>query len=211
MLKKKNLFLFPILICFILFLWLDSDLLKYASVLLCFVNALLTGKESFEKKDTALLQAAMFVTVIADSFLLFTNYYFLGVCLFCMVQLIYIVRHSRYSKVHTNIFNLSCAVFMSAAVVWIMSSGLVEKAIAIAGCFYAFLTLFSVYTAFRAAQQKRYPKKMIALINVGLWLLMLCDINVALYNTISHYHITGLIIWLFYLPSQLLLSMSARK
>lgn len=209
--NKKNLILFPILICYILFLCLDSDLLKYASVLLCFVNALLTGNESFEKKDTALLQAAMFVTVIADSFLLFTNYYLLGVCLFCIVQLIYIIRHSRYSKFHTNIFTLSGAVFMSVAVIEVMRSGFVEKAIVIAGCLYAFLTLFSVYTAFRAAQQKRYPKKTIALINVGLWLLLLCDINVALFNTIAPNHITGLIIWFFYLPSQLLLSMSARK
>ena len=209
--NKKTLFLLPILICYILFLYLDSDLLKYASVLLCFVNALLTGKESFEKKDTALLQAAMFVTVIADSFLLFTNYFLLGVCLFCIVQLIYIIRHSRYSKFQTNIFNLSGAVLISVALIWVMSSGIGEKAIAIAGCLYAFLTFFSVYTAFGAAKQKHYPKKTIALINAGLWLLMLCDINVALYNTIAPNHITGLLIWFLYLPSQLLLSMSARK
>jgi len=209
--NRKNMMLLPILICYILFLRLDSGLIKYTSILLCFANALLTGRESFEKKDTALLKAAMFVTVIADSFLLFTDYYFLGVCLFCMVQMIYIIRHSRYSKVNLNIYNLSCAVFMIVAAIVVVISGISGKAIAIAGCLYAFLTLCSLYTAFGAAKLKRYPKKTIALINSGLWLLLLCDINVALNNTIFANHITGLLIWLFYIPSQFLLSMSARK
>jgi hypothetical protein len=209
--NRKNLMLFPILICYISFLYQDSELLKYTSVLLCFANALMTGKESFEKKDAALLQAAMFVTVIADSFLLFTGYYFLGVCLFCMVQLIYIIRHSRYSQVHLKTYCLSGAIFMLVAVIAVVSSGVSGKAIAIAGCLYAFLTLSSLHAAFGAAKLKRYPKRTIALINAGLWLLMLCDVNVALYNTIASNHITGLLIWFFYIPSQLLLSMSARK
>jgi len=209
--NKKNLFLLPILICYILLLWLDSGLLKYASVLLCFVNAMLTGKEYFEKKDAALLQAAMLFTVIADSFLLFTGYYFLGICLFCIVQVIYIIRHSRYSKSHRKIFCLSGAAFMSSALIGVLISGTGEKAIVIAGCLYAFLTLCSIFTAYAAVQQKLYPKKTIVLINTGLWLLMLCDINVAFYNTIAPNHIIGLNIWFFYLPSQLLLSMSARK
>jgi hypothetical protein len=188
-----------------------SVMLKYASVLLCFANALLTGKESFEKKDTALLQAAMFVAVIADSFLLFTDCYFLGVCLFCLMQMIYIIRHSRYSKFYPKIFKLYGAVLIPVAVIAFVSSGIGEKTIAIAGCLYAFLTLCSLHTAFATAKLKRYPPKTIALINAGLWLLMFCDLNVALYNTIASNHITGLLMWFFYLPSQLLLSMSARR
>jgi hypothetical protein len=153
----------------------------------------------------------MFVTVIADSFLLFTDYYFLGVCLFCLMQMIYIIRHSRYSKFYPKIFKLYGAVLIPVAVIAFVSSGIGEKTIAIAGCLYAFLTLCSLHTAFATAKLKRYPPKTIALINAGLWLLMFCDLNVALYNTIASNHITGLLMWFFYLPSQLLLSMSARR
>ena len=76
--NRKNLILLPILICYFSFLFLDlygsvrmsmySNILKYVSVLFCLANALLTGKDAFEKKDAALLKAAMLLTIAADLF-----------------------------------------------------------------------------------------------------------------------------------------------
>ena len=90
-----------------------SNILKYVSVLLCLANALMTGNDAFEKKDAALLQAAMLLTIAADFYLLFTDHYALGVLIFCLVQVVYITRHSRYSKVHTKTYIAAGSAFMA--------------------------------------------------------------------------------------------------
>lgn len=188
-----------------------SSLLKYASVLLCFTNAMMTGKNTIEIKDAALLKAAMLATIVADLFLLFTQLYFIGVSIFCLVQLIYITRHSRYSKPHTKIYAAACTAFMASSFIAVMNSDIPEKALVLAACLYAFLTLCSLHTAFLTFKFKLYPKKNAELINAGLWLLMLCDLNIMLNNAIPGNPVSGILIWLFYVPSQLFLSYSARR
>lgn len=219
--NKKNLILLPIAALYFLFLYLDlsgqgkysalSGALKYASVLLCLANALMTGKESLEKKDAAFLKAAMFVTVSADYFLLFTDLYIAGILLFCAVQAIYIARHSRYSK--SSIKNCVVIGFelMAASLVAVGVSGIREKTLVLTGCLYAFLTVCSLHTAFNVIKSKRYAARNATLINAGLWLLMLCDINIFLSFAVPSNSISPYLEWLFYLPSQLMLSFSARK
>lgn len=218
---RKNLILVPILICYSSFLFLDlfgsgglsiySNILKYVSVLLCFANALMTGNDAFEKKDAALLQAAMLVTIAADLFLLFTDHYFLGILIFCLVHVIYITRHSRYSKVHTKIYIAWGSAFMALSVFAVMISGIDQMAIVLAGCLYAFLIVCSLHTAFCLVKSNLYPKKAVAQINSGLWLLLLCDISIFLKIVIPFIPVLGYFAWFFYLPSQVLLSFSARK
>ncbi|MBP1745172.1 MAG: putative rane protein [Firmicutes bacterium] len=219
--NRKSLILTFIVICYLSFICLDlfgsgsfnsySNILKYVSVLLCFANALLSGKDCLEKRDALLLQAAMFVTIAADPFLLFLEQYFLGILLFCVVQSIYIIRHSRYSKFHTKMYAISGAAFMSFAFVVVTVSGIDEKAIALAGCLYAFLTFCSLHTAFSTAKAGLYPRNNVVLINTGLWLLMLCDLNIFLNITVPFDHFPGFLAWVFYLPSQLILSESSRR
>jgi hypothetical protein len=219
--NRKNLILLPILICYFSFLFLDlfgsgrfstcSDILKYVSVLLCLANALMTGKDAFEKKDAAFLQAAMLVTIAADLFLLFTGYYFLGISIFCLVQIIYIARHSRYSKVHTKIYIAGGSAFMAVSFFAVAISGINQRAIVLAGCLYAFLTVCSLHTAFCTVKSNLYPKKAVAQINAGLWLLLLCDISLFLKIVIPFVPFLGFFAWFFYMPSQVLLSLSARK
>ncbi len=219
--NRKNLILLPILICYFSFLFLDlygsvrmsmySNILKYVSVLFCLANALLTGKDAFEKKDAALLKAAMLLTIAADLFLLFTGYYFLGISIFCLVQIIYISRHSRYSKAHTKIYSAAGAAFMAVSFISVVLSGINQQTIVIAGCLYAFLTVCSLHTAYGAVKSNLYPKKTVVQINAGLWLLLLCDISILLKIAIPSIPLLGFLAWLFYLPSQVLLSFSARK
>jgi len=219
--NRKNLILFPILICYFTFLFLDlsgldrwiiySNILKYVSVLLCLANALMTGKDAIEKKDAALLQAAMLVTITADFFLLFTGYYFLGISIFCLVQIIYIARHSRYSKVHAKIYIAGGSAFMAVSFIAVIITGINQQAMVLAGCLYAFLTVCSLHTAFCTVKSNLYPEKAAAHINTGLWLLLLCDISIFLKFVVPFIPFSGFLIWFFYLPSQVLLSLSARK
>jgi len=219
--NKKNLILMPIAALYFLFLYLDltgpgtystlSCALKYAAVILCLANALMTGRESLEKKDAAFLKAAMFVTVSADYFLLFTDLYTAGIILFCAVQLIYIARHSRYAESNARIYLGAGSAFMAAACLTVVSSGTSGKIMVLSGCLYAFLTVCSLHTAYRAYKSNRYPAKTAALINAGLWLLMLCDINIFFSFAVTSNSISPYLEWLFYLPSQLMLSFSARK
>ncbi|HSN59222.1 MAG TPA: lysoplasmalogenase family protein, partial [Clostridiaceae bacterium] len=189
-----------------------SNILKYVSVLLCLANALMTGKDAIEKKDAALLQAAMLVTIAADLFLLFTDYYFLGISIFCLVQIIYIARHSRYSKVHAKkICIAGGSALMAVSFFAVVITGINQKAMVLAGCLYAFLTVCSLHTAFCTVKSDIYPKKAAAQINTGLWLLLLCDISIFLKIVIPFIPFSGFLIWFFYLPSQVLLSLSARK
>jgi hypothetical protein len=222
MLDKKRMLLLPAAALYAAFISLDlagqgrysflSGALKYASVLLCFANALMFGKENLEKKDAALLKAAMFVTVCADYFLLFTDLYPAGILLFCTVQLIYIARHSRYSKpIAKKAYLAAFFPFIAAAYLASAGSGISAKALVLAGFLYALLTVCSLHTAFLAYKAKRYPLKNAVLINAGLWLLMLCDINIFLSFAVPSNFLSQYLEWLFYLPSQLLLSFSARK
>jgi len=219
--NRKHLILLPIAALYFSFLFIDlsgsvrfyplSNALKYASVFLCFTNALLTGNNCFEKKDAAFLKAAMFVTAAADIFLLFTDYFIAGILLFCIVQVIYVARHNRYSKSNTKIYLVIGAEVMAAAFVAVGISGISEKTLVLSGCLYALLSAFSLNAAFRACKSERFPAKNVFLINAGLWLLLLCDVNIFLSAAFPADYLSQRLEWLFYLPSQVLLSYSARK
>lgn len=219
--NRKTWVLLPIAALYISFLYLDffgagkygamSDMLKYASVLLCFSNALMTGNASYEKRDAALLKAAMLVTICADYFLLFTSFNTVGISLFCVVQLIYIYRHSRFAESKAIIYLGLGSLFMAAASFMVVRSGISGKPMLLSACLYAFLTACSLHTAYLAGKSKRYPAKNAVLINAGLWLLMLCDMNIFFSFAFSSNSISQPLEWLFYLPSQLMLSFSARK
>ncbi|HCQ88645.1 MAG TPA: hypothetical protein DIU45_01360 [Clostridium sp.] len=85
--------------------------------------------------------------------------------------------------------------------------------------FYAICLIISIRKAIKVCKNNLYPYPNKYMIAYGMILFILCDINVALYNVtevtgiswtfidIVH-NITGLLIWLFYVPSQLLLSLS---
>src|SRR5699024_10863154 len=110
--KKKSfktwtikILLIPISLFYILFLYLDifnreifisSDSIKYLTMILIFIISLFIGQDSLDKKDRYLLQLGLFLTLIADLFLLLLGrHYILGIFLFIIVQIIYAHRYSR--------------------------------------------------------------------------------------------------------------------
>ena len=65
-----------------------SVLFKYSIIILCFCYALF----AYNKSTFFLLQAALFLTVISDLFILILDYYFYGVLTFILVQELYCLR-----------------------------------------------------------------------------------------------------------------------
>lgn len=152
------------------------------------------------KIDAVLLKCAFFITIIADLNLLILNNYKLGVILFCIIQTLYITRHSLASKFNYIIWGLFCIVFMIGVFHF-------KDLLLLAVFFYLCLSVLSIYTAISTTRYKKYPKITKTLIISGLILLFLCDINVAYFN-INRNIISSFLMWFFYVPSQLFLSLS---
>lgn len=191
----------------------DSRGLKYISILLCFILSLFIGHRGNDKIDTTLLQGALFFTAIADLNLVILNKFISGISVFCIVQIIYILRHSRniiLSKRNIALF-FSEGIFVLGLVIMLNIPFYEKKALYIIALMYSILLVTSVGMAFGTIKRGFYSKTNSYFILIGMILFLLCDINVGLYHIGKIQNISGILIWFFYLPSQLLLSLSGYK
>lgn len=204
-----------------------SILLKYLCILLCFSISLLIGKDYIYKEDCFLLQTGLFFTLCADFCLLIKNNFICGILFFCGVQSIHIIRYSKSinskytkSKISNKNRIIIKALIISLLVILILIiPSLNEKILFIIGIIYAALLLTSTFRGIKTINHSVYPKRNAYLIGIGMILFLLCDTNVALNFILQNYQIGSLstmnikflvsyLIWLFYIPSQLLLSLS---
>lgn len=211
---------------YILFLYFDifdktimtpTTFLKYISIVFCFIVSLLTGKDGLSRKDTSLLQAGLFVTLLADLFLLILNYYVVGIILFSIVQIIYFVRYKSYNSYRVNldltkfifIFLFIIFTWFTIDIKWINIDFLYAIAV-----FYSICFLFSITEAIKSFRNNKYPYCNRYVILLGMALFVLCDISVAISNLAGRFNLSvyfSVLIWLFYLPSQVLLAISGYK
>lgn len=156
---------------------LDSSLLKWLTI---FNNLIYMIIKSPSKN--ALL--AVIFTFIADYFLIFTNYKTIGVLSFIFVQYNY-MKLLNYS---TFIFLIPMIIFFIDPLITLASS-------------YAILSIYNLKSSF----QKRHQNKSQYYFFFAVSLLAICDILVALTSlNILILPIFKILIWIFYLPSQLL-------
>lgn len=143
--------------------------------------------------EITLVKVALFFTLICDFLLLFTNHPFFAVSLFCVVQLIYSYKFSTKKDSTAKYFYLILAVL--PFIYYFTFKG------PLVCVFYAFILLSNLIQAIKT----RKPHLILA-----FSLFALCDLCVAIYNLtgIEFFH---LLIWIFYTPSQLLLSLSSAK
>lgn len=225
------------LIIYISFIYLDftakyksvySTSLKYIGILLCLTLSFLIGNRGYDKEDTKLLQTAFCFTVAADLCLVILSYYTMGIFLFCFVQITYIIRHRRgvdkKNKFYKIIGFIVLFAFGSKMVIGnlkILNLGMnhiKENTIAI-GAIYAVLLCYSLYTAFKTFQGKVYTLYSCFFICIGMTLFFLCDINVGISGIVNNVFLFGIdvesvsrfLVWIFYLPSQILLALSGYK
>ena len=157
-----------------------------------------------------LVCAALAFTLAADWFLLILDsFYLAGVACFCVVQAIYLLRLHRWG----------------AGLLWPLRVGLTVAALAVAAllralepltavtlCYFAELACNTV-SALRLGRRGRC-------FGLGLLLFVGCDLCVGLHNLAAFLPVvdTGPLfsfaqvgMWLFYLPSQVLITLSVRK
>jgi hypothetical protein len=204
---------FLVVVIYIVFLNMDaitknlgndySLYLKYSTIILCFILSLLIGSEGCNNTDKLLVQSARLFTVIADYFLVILDDCKYGILCFCIVQIIYIIRHSFVVKVKLYKLSLAAALIMTSLIMLLGRINLhdLKKEVVMEGAAYGCILLLSLYIAL---QTKDY------LICIGMLLFFMCDINVALYNITKEFTL-GFLIWLFYMPSQLFLTLSGFK
>jgi hypothetical protein len=206
-----------IVIIYISFLYMDisnigvhiSNVLKFISIILAFIISILGKKNSLSYKDIHLLQIGLFITIFADLFLLILDsHYILGMILFSIVQIIYSFRYD-FRNVKPIIRNF-IIIFLGLSLFYLILNRFINiDFILIVGVFYAICLLISVGNAIKAYKYKLFPKPNRQMILIGMILFLLCDINVALYNITREFvNISSVSMWLFYLPSQVLLALS---
>lgn len=179
-----------------------STVLKYASVLICFLVSL----SGISEKDGKYVALALAFTVCADLFLLvLDNFYVIGVALFCPVQIIYALRlHRMRAKKPLLILRL----LLSGAMLAISFAVEISVLNAIISFYFPQLLCNAIESI--SAKNR--------LFSVGLWLFVCCDICVGLSNITFPFPVSGTVVsiiqilmWAFYLPSQVLIVLSSQR
>ena len=224
-LKIITILLITIIGFYLVFLYIDlyksqfnyvSTNLKFISIISCFIISLLTNGRTFDSVNLRLLQWGLFLTVIADFFLLkMERYNEIGVLIFSLVQIIYSVRYDvkNRNKIIRDfliiflVLNGINFIFVRARFIYVIA------------LFYGIGLISNLVKAVNIYIHGLYPKINGLMVALGMFLFLLCDINVALYNILKYmnktdgiiYSISSISIWLYYLPSQVLLSLSGYK
>jgi len=176
--------------------------LKYAGVVLCLIFSLYAAARGGD----ALTAAALAFTVGADTFLLLLDrWYILGVGLFCVVQGLYLGRILRANGGRA-LWPLRLGLSL-AALVLLARLGLLDPLNA--------LSLFYFSNFFcNVLQAARLPGRGGRLFFFGLLLFLCCDVCVGMFNQpglvpAGLYAFAAVGMWLFYLPGQVLIALSA--
>lgn len=203
--------------------YISTDIIKFISILLCFLIGLLTGKDAINIRDKHLLQVGLFFTLMADLCLLILDYFVLGIALFCMVQITYFVRYEVNESGKSSVVRF-LILFEVLVILYIVAKFFFVRIpfLFLIALFYSICLISSVMKAIKIFKKNMfsYPNK--HMIVFGMILFLLCDINVAIYNmprfldlsgyfTEGFYNTSQQLVWLFYLPSQVLLALSGYK
>lgn len=167
--------------------------LKYAGILLCLLRALL-------RRGDWLLPAALALTAAADWFLLVRGDHFaLGVTIFLAVQTLYLLRLRRAGAPSAIPLRAGLAL-LPALPVWQFE---LATPLNLLVCLYFSQLLSNTILAWIVPGGKRFA--------LGLTLFVGCDICVGLFNLGLLLPLSSVGMWLFYLPSQVLISLSAKE
>ncbi len=210
-----------------------SGVLKLMSIFLCFLAAW-TRFFMSGRKVSAYIAAALSFTVVSDVFLLMTDIFLPGVISFCVVQSIYLAMLlgmdesvERCSKNARIIIYILLAAGIGAVVGVLMKDAIdgMNGWLIGFGAAYAFSFIRNiVMCAVRAGKRRlEYKEKGLntVLFLVGLITFLMCDINVLLYNIGDSIPdsltalrkmigVAGDFMWMFYLPSQIMIVLSCR-
>lgn len=181
-----------------------SGAMKYTGILLCVLLAVLLHRSCWNRRDSILLISALSFTALADLFLLLLYRPVPGLLAFFAAHLLHIRR-------------LRPAAFPPAAAVALAVTAGCAAAYFLAHAFQAEYALAGLYavlilTASACSLRAALPRTNRRLVIAGMALFLLCDIHVALFNTLAaenpYYPFASFFMWFYYLPAQALLALS---
>lgn len=176
-------------------------MIKVSFIFICFLSAL--KGDVFGKKDSLNLKAALFFTFISDIFLILIQNYYIGITTFCVVHILYSLRYRGYIYVK-KLFKVLLILILYSF--FLFHVNLIYKITFI----YFICFLFSLNASFHFYIQKKPQYKNVIIIPVGMALFALCDICVAI-SHLESFKFIHILIWVFYAPAQLLLSLSNKN
>lgn len=181
----------------------DTRPLKYGSILLCLLLTLYLARRGGD----GLVALGMALTLGADTFLLLLDrWYLLGVLLFFAVQVIYLLRLRPAAWGRGAL--LGCAALLLLLLPALRLLGQLNVLNA-AAALYICVFFFNILQSFTwSSREGRW-------FTWGLALYFLCDLCVAVHNfpvlfPPALYAFARVGMWLFYLPGQVLIALSAQ-
>ena len=221
--SKKSIYIFSLLFTFLELLLAvcvqtvggrANDFLSVSAIALCFAFALLFLEKG---TDTALIQAALFCTLMADICLIILQprKQLLAMLFFSAVQICYFILLWKNQRKYKG-FHLVFRGFISLTALFLTAAVLGEKAdpLSLVSLFYFANLLLNVIFSFADFKKNR-------LFAVGLLLFLLCDICIGLSEMSAGYipikegtllyaviHPGFNLAWLFYIPAQTLIALS---
>ena len=179
----------------------NANALKFAAIALCLAYSVCASARGGDK----LITAALVFTLCADVFLLLLDSeYAVGVALFCVVQGVYFVRIYKGNG-GLSLWGLRIALF--AAAVAVLHFAKMRSPLNVLAAAY--------FTSFACNLLQSFGVKN-RLFTIGLALFICCDVCVGIHNLPNIlpawvYELAAVGMWLFYLPSQVLISLSGEK
>lgn len=173
---------------------------KYTGILLCLAFSLLCAARGGDR----LVPIALALTAGADWFLLVRNdHYAIGILLFLCVQTAYFIR-LRLAGADSAYFLRSGLALGAGLAVY--AAGMAAPVNLLAALYFSqLLSNTALAWALRGKRQRRFA--------LGLTLFVGCDVCVGLFNALpaasSLFPAVSVGMWLFYLPSQVLIALSA--
>ena len=182
--------------------------LKYLSILLCLIFVLRAGRG----RDGALMKTALGLTLLADLFLLVLDrWYPAGVACFCGAQLLYLARIAAACGKALPL-RLALRVLLTSAA--LAAAGLLGALDGLTA-----LSLFYFSQLIGNAVESLLLRPGYPGFGAGLLLFACCDLCVGLQNLSAWFPAAAgplvdfarVGMWLFYLPSQVLISLSVKR
>lgn len=158
------------------------------------------GRENANRHEN-LIALALYITLVADLFLTYLgrDYAIPGVLCFCLVETVY----AFYLKSPLRSVILRAVIFVLLFAAAILTKNLsVRNTLALINISILAINVFDAWEA-------KHMKPMI-LFRIGITLFFLCDLCVGLSDLLGGVFgsVTGSMIWVFYIPSQVLIALS---
>jgi len=183
---------------------IPTDVLRYSIIVLFFLISVVISLRSSNRRDAVHQVFCLFFAIVADYIILFTDAYQIGVIVFWCAHITAIRRYQP------KLFVYAMAAAITGWIICIIMTitGTTVPVVLVSSFYAAFILTATVSSYF--ARQKRWNNLCSRL---GMTLFVMCDINVIFYNMLPQnapsIPVFGTLIWVFYVPAQFLLSISA--